>query len=152
EGQDAEDFELIPDGDDAQPDGASEDTVSLTLRRENSIRRSQRNGSVRLRRNISIKKSANADEPQKGQKLIEKETMETGQVKLAVFLQHLRAMGWGYSAMVFLIYFIQTAAFIGQNLWLSDWTSDSVEYYNMTYPSWKRDTRVGVFGALGVAQ
>uniref|UniRef100_A0A3P9ASD7 Canalicular multispecific organic anion transporter 1 n=1 Tax=Maylandia zebra TaxID=106582 RepID=A0A3P9ASD7_9CICH len=147
-----EDFELIPDGDDAQPDGASEDTVSLTLRRENSIRRSQRNGSVRLRRNISIKKSANADETQKGQKLIEKETMETGQVKLAVFLQHLRAMGWGYSAMVFLIYFIQNAAFIGQNLWLSDWTSDSVEYYNMTYPSWKRDTRVGVFGALGVAQ
>uniref|UniRef100_A0A669BJZ4 ATP-binding cassette, sub-family C (CFTR/MRP), member 2 n=1 Tax=Oreochromis niloticus TaxID=8128 RepID=A0A669BJZ4_ORENI len=74
------------------------------------------------------------------------------QVKLGVFLQYLRAMGWGYSAMVFLIYFIQTAAFTGQNLWLSDWTGDSVEYYNMTYPSWKRDTRVGVFGALGVAQ
>lgn len=152
EGQDAEDFELIPGGDDAQPDGALEDTVSLTLKRENSIRRSQRNGSVRLRRNTSVKKSANADEPKKGQKLIEKETMETGQVKLAVFLQYLRAMGWGYSAMVFVIYFIQNAAFIGQNLWLSDWTSDSVQYYNMTYPSWKRDTRVGVFGALGVAQ
>uniref|UniRef100_A0A669AWL8 Canalicular multispecific organic anion transporter 1 n=1 Tax=Oreochromis niloticus TaxID=8128 RepID=A0A669AWL8_ORENI len=150
--QDAEDFELIPDGDDAQPDGASEDTVSLTLKRENSIRRSQRNGSVRLRRNTSIKKSANADEPQKGQKLIEKETMETGQVKLGVFLQYLRAMGWGYSAMVFLSYFTQNVALIGQNLWLSDWTSDSVEYYNMTYPSWKRDTRVGVFGVLGVAQ
>uniref|UniRef100_A0A669DDW2 ATP-binding cassette, sub-family C (CFTR/MRP), member 2 n=1 Tax=Oreochromis niloticus TaxID=8128 RepID=A0A669DDW2_ORENI len=145
-------FELIRDGDDAQPDGASEDTVSLTLEREDSIRRSQRNGSVRLRRNTSVKTSENADEPQKGQKLIEKETMETGQVKLGVFLQYLRAMGWGYSAMVFLIYFIQTAAFTGQNLWLSDWTGDSVEYYNMTYPSWKRDTRVGVFGALGVAQ
>ncbi|XP_035771316.1 canalicular multispecific organic anion transporter 1-like [Neolamprologus brichardi] len=152
EGQDAEDFELIPGGDDAQPDGALEDTVSLTLKRENSIRRSQRNGSVRLRRNTSVKKSENADEPKKGQKLIEKETMETGQVKLAVFLQYLRAMGWGYSAIVFMIYFIQNAAFIGQNLWLSDWTGDSVEYYNMTYPSWKRDTRVGVFGALGVAQ
>uniref|UniRef100_A0A669B6R3 ATP-binding cassette, sub-family C (CFTR/MRP), member 2 n=1 Tax=Oreochromis niloticus TaxID=8128 RepID=A0A669B6R3_ORENI len=148
EGQDAEHFELIRDGDDAQPDGASEDTVSLTLEREDSIRRSQRNG----RRNTSVKTSENADEPQKGQKLIEKETMETGQVKLGVFLQYLRAMGWGYSAMVFLIYFIQTAAFTGQNLWLSDWTGDSVEYYNMTYPSWKRDTRVGVFGALGVAQ
>uniref|UniRef100_A0A669DGK9 ABC-type glutathione-S-conjugate transporter n=1 Tax=Oreochromis niloticus TaxID=8128 RepID=A0A669DGK9_ORENI len=135
--------------DDAQPDGASEDTVSLTLKRENSIRRSQRNG----RRNTSIKKSANADEPQKGQKLIEKETMETGQVtKCFLFLQYLRAMGWGYSAMVFLSYFTQNVALIGQNLWLSDWTSDSVEYYNMTYPSWKRDTRVGVFGVLGVAQ
>ncbi|KAL3972078.1 ATP-binding cassette, subfamily C (CFTR/MRP), member 2 [Sarotherodon galilaeus] len=146
------------DGDDAQPDGASEDTVSLTLERENSIHRSQRNGRFELvkvvdeTRETELKKSANADEPQKGQKLIEKETMETGQVKLAVFLQYLRAMGWGYSAMVFLSYFTQNVAWIGQNLWLSDWTGNSVEYYNMTYPSWKRDTRIGVFGALGVAQ
>ncbi|XP_030603605.1 canalicular multispecific organic anion transporter 1-like [Archocentrus centrarchus] len=152
DGQDTEEFELIPDRDDAQPDSPLEDTVSLTLKRENSIRHSQRNGSVRLRRNTSVKTSENADEPKKGQRLIEKETMETGQVKLAVFLQYLRAMGWGYSATVFVIYFIQNVAFIGQNLWLSDWTSDSVVYFNQTYPSWKRDTRVGVFGALGVVQ
>lgn len=54
--------------------------------------------------------------------------------------------------MVFVVYFIQNIAFIGQNLWLSDWTNDAVVYYNMTYPNWKRDTRVGVFGVLGVAQ
>uniref|UniRef100_A0AAQ4Q2F0 ATP-binding cassette, sub-family C (CFTR/MRP), member 2 n=1 Tax=Gasterosteus aculeatus aculeatus TaxID=481459 RepID=A0AAQ4Q2F0_GASAC len=74
------------------------------------------------------------------------------QVKFSVYLEYLRAMGWGYTVMVFLVYFIQNVAFIGQNLWLSDWTNDAVEYYNMTYPSWKRDTRVGVFGVLGVAQ
>uniref|UniRef100_A0A3P8P716 ATP-binding cassette, sub-family C (CFTR/MRP), member 2 n=1 Tax=Astatotilapia calliptera TaxID=8154 RepID=A0A3P8P716_ASTCA len=135
-GQDAEDIELFPGGDNAQPDGASEDTVSLTLEQENSIRRSQRNGRQVIDETRETALPSRAD----------------FQVKLAVFLQYLRAMGWGYSAMVFLIYFIQTAAFTGQNLWLSDWTSDSVEYYNMTYPSWKRDTRVGVFGALGVAQ
>lgn len=69
-----------------------------------------------------------------------------------MYLQYLRAMGWGYAIMVFVVYFIQNVAFIGQNLWLSDWTGDSVEYANTTYPSWKRDMRVGVFGALGVAQ
>uniref|UniRef100_A0A8C4ENZ2 ATP-binding cassette, sub-family C (CFTR/MRP), member 2 n=1 Tax=Dicentrarchus labrax TaxID=13489 RepID=A0A8C4ENZ2_DICLA len=74
------------------------------------------------------------------------------QVKFSVYLQYLRAMGWGYTVMVFVVYFIQNIAFIGQNLWLSDWTNDAVDYYNMTYPNWKRDTRVGVFGALGVAQ
>uniref|UniRef100_A0A671YDR5 ATP-binding cassette, sub-family C (CFTR/MRP), member 2 n=1 Tax=Sparus aurata TaxID=8175 RepID=A0A671YDR5_SPAAU len=73
-------------------------------------------------------------------------------VKFSVYLQYLRAMGWGYSVMVFVVYFIQNIAFIGQNLWLSDWTNDAVVYYNMTYPNWKRDTRVGVFGVLGVAQ
>uniref|UniRef100_A0A8C4ETT2 Canalicular multispecific organic anion transporter 1 n=1 Tax=Dicentrarchus labrax TaxID=13489 RepID=A0A8C4ETT2_DICLA len=150
--QDTADVELIPEREDTQPDSPLEDTVSVTLKRENSIRRSQRMGSVRLRKNSSIKKSEDADESKQGQKLIEKETMETGQVKFSVYLQYLRAMGWGYTVMVFVVYFIQNIAFIGQNLWLSDWTNDAVDYYNMTYPNWKRDTRVGVFGALGVAQ
>uniref|UniRef100_A0A8C7YTQ9 Uncharacterized protein n=1 Tax=Oryzias sinensis TaxID=183150 RepID=A0A8C7YTQ9_9TELE len=73
-------------------------------------------------------------------------------VKFSVYLQYLRALGWGYTSMVFIIYFIQNVAFIGQNLWLSDWTNDAADYYNQTYPNWKRDTRVGVFGALGIAQ
>ncbi|XP_069548711.1 ATP-binding cassette sub-family C member 2 [Brachyistius frenatus] len=150
--QDTSDLELIPDIVDTQPDSPLEDTVSSTLKRESSIRRSQRNSSVRLRKNSSIRKSEDVGESKKGQRLIEKETMETGHVKFSVYLQYLRAMGWGYSVVVFLIYFIQNIAFIGQNLWLSEWTNDAVEYYNMTYPAWKRDTRVGVFGVLGVAQ
>uniref|UniRef100_UPI0037E8D390 ATP-binding cassette sub-family C member 2 n=1 Tax=Semicossyphus pulcher TaxID=241346 RepID=UPI0037E8D390 len=146
------DVELIPERDDTQPDSPLEDTVSATLKRENSIRRSQRNNSVRRRKNSSLKKTEEAVDSKKGQKLIEKETMETGQVKFSVYLQYMRAMGWGYAIMVFVVYFIQNIAFIGQNLWLSDWTNDAVVYFNKTYPSWKRDTRVGVFGALGVAQ
>eukprot|EP00064_Thunnus_orientalis_P019831 superscaffoldBa00005143_g19961 len=150
--QDTADVELIPETEDTQHDSPLEDTVSVTLKRENSVRRSQRNTRVRLRKNSSIRKSEDVDESKKGQRLIDKETMETGQVKFSVYLQYLRAMGWGYAVMVFLVYFIQNLAFIGQNLWLSDWTNDAVEYYNMTYPAWKRDTRVGVFGVLGVAQ
>uniref|UniRef100_A0A8C5GHF6 ABC-type glutathione-S-conjugate transporter n=1 Tax=Gouania willdenowi TaxID=441366 RepID=A0A8C5GHF6_GOUWI len=133
--QDTEDVELFPETEDTQPDSPLEDTVSATLKRENSIRRSQ-----------------HSVEAKKGQRLIEKETMETGQVKFSIFLQYMRAMGWGYTALVFLIYFTQNIAFIGQNLWLSDWTNDAVEYLNKTYPDSKRDTRVGVFGALGIAQ
>uniref|UniRef100_A0A7N8XUW9 ATP-binding cassette, sub-family C (CFTR/MRP), member 2 n=1 Tax=Mastacembelus armatus TaxID=205130 RepID=A0A7N8XUW9_9TELE len=148
--QDTADLELIPEREDTQPDSPLEDSVSFTLKRENSIRRSQRHG--RLGKNCSIRTPEGADESKAGQRLIEKETMETGQVKFSVYLQYLRAMGWGYSIMVFVVYFIQNIAFIGQNLWLSDWTNDAVEYSNKTYPASKRDTRVGVFGALGVAQ
>ncbi|KAK6293389.1 hypothetical protein J4Q44_G00357150 [Coregonus suidteri] len=151
---DCEEVELVPDLQDPQADAPPEDIVSITLKRESSIRRSQRNGSVRLRKNSSLKKPKPPadDETKKGQRLIEKETMETGQVKFSVYLQYLRAMGWGYSIMFFLVYFIQNVAFIGQNVWLSDWTNDAEDYYNITYPTWKRDTRIGVFGALGVAQ
>ncbi|KAI9535317.1 Canalicular multispecific organic anion transporter 1 [Dissostichus eleginoides] len=150
--QETVDVELIPETEDLQPDSPLEDTVSLTLKRENSICRSKAIGSVRLGRQSSLREPEVADKSNKGQRLIEKETMETGQVKFSVFLQYLRAMGWGYTIIVFLVYLLQNIAFIGQNLWLSDWTNDAVDYYNMTYPSWKRDTRVGVFGVLGVAQ
>lgn len=51
-----------------------------------------------------------------------------------------------------MFYFIQNVAIIGQNLWLSDWTEDAVEYFNTTYPGHIRDMRIGVFGALGLAQ
>uniref|UniRef100_A0A6Q2XEW5 ATP-binding cassette, sub-family C (CFTR/MRP), member 2 n=1 Tax=Esox lucius TaxID=8010 RepID=A0A6Q2XEW5_ESOLU len=144
--------DLFPDGQEAQPDAPPEDIVSTTLKRESSIRRSQRNGRLRKKNYLKKTKPTPGDEIKKGQRLIEKETMETGQVKFSVYLQYLRSMGWCYTSMVFLVYFIQNVAFIGQNLWLSDWTNDAVEYYNMTYPNWKRDTRIGVFGALGMAQ
>lgn len=148
------DVDLIPDSEDIQPDSPLEDTISVTLKRENSIRRSQRKGSVRLRKQNSIKRTENASEAKKGQKLIEKEAMETGRVKFSVYLQYLQAMGWGYSIMVFVVYFIQNVAFIGSNVWLSDWTNEAEKYANISepYPNWKRDLRIGVFGALGVAQ
>lgn len=74
------------------------------------------------------------------------------QVKFSVWFQYVQAMGWGYAFWALFIYIIQNVAFIGQNLWLSDWTNDAVEHYNQTYSPMKRDTRVGVFGALGMTQ
>ncbi|XP_032409131.1 canalicular multispecific organic anion transporter 1-like isoform X2 [Xiphophorus hellerii] len=146
---DKEDF--ISDSEDNQSDVPLADAVSLMLRRENSIRQSQRGNrsSFRLRKNSNLKSPENT---KKGQRLIEKETMETGQVKFSVWFQYVQSMGWGYAFWALFIYIIQNVAFIGQNLWLSDWTNDAVEHYNQTYSPMKRDTRVGVFGALGMTQ
>uniref|UniRef100_A0A673LNP5 Canalicular multispecific organic anion transporter 1-like n=1 Tax=Sinocyclocheilus rhinocerous TaxID=307959 RepID=A0A673LNP5_9TELE len=107
--------------------------------------------SVSLRKSSSVRSKKDSDD-KKGQRLIEKEAMETGRVKFSVYLQYLRSMGWCLVTWSFLFYFIQNVAIIGQNLWLSDWTDDSVKYFNTTYPNHIRDTRIGVFGALGVAQ
>uniref|UniRef100_A0A8C3P3N9 Uncharacterized protein n=1 Tax=Chrysemys picta bellii TaxID=8478 RepID=A0A8C3P3N9_CHRPI len=74
------------------------------------------------------------------------------QVKFSLYLRYLRAVGWGFSASVFITYVAQYAAFVGSNLWLSDWTDDSLRYWNQTYPTSQRDMRIGVFGALGTAQ
>uniref|UniRef100_A0A8B9QHE4 Canalicular multispecific organic anion transporter 1 n=1 Tax=Apteryx owenii TaxID=8824 RepID=A0A8B9QHE4_APTOW len=88
----------------------------------------------------------------KGQQLIEKEAVETGKVKFSMYLRYLRAVGWGFSFWVAMSYLAQYVAFVGTNLWLSAWTDDAQLYLNQTYPPGQRDLRIGVFGALGVAQ
>uniref|UniRef100_A0A8V5GBW7 Canalicular multispecific organic anion transporter 1 n=1 Tax=Melopsittacus undulatus TaxID=13146 RepID=A0A8V5GBW7_MELUD len=88
----------------------------------------------------------------KGQKLIEKEAVETGKVKFSMYLRYLRAVGLWYSFWVAMGYVGQYVAFVGTNLWLSAWTDDAQRYLNETYPLEQRDLRIGVFGALGVSQ
>uniref|UniRef100_A0A672K2V6 ABC-type glutathione-S-conjugate transporter n=1 Tax=Sinocyclocheilus grahami TaxID=75366 RepID=A0A672K2V6_SINGR len=138
---DYEQIDTLPEGLEPQADDSLEDIVSSTLKRENSL----------LRKNSSVRSKKDSGD-KKGQRLIEKEAMETGRVKFSVYLQYMRSMGWCFVTWSFLFYFIQNVAIIGQNLWLSDWTDDSVEYFNTTYPAHIRDMRIGVFGALGLAQ
>uniref|UniRef100_A0A8C9FBP1 Canalicular multispecific organic anion transporter 1 n=1 Tax=Pavo cristatus TaxID=9049 RepID=A0A8C9FBP1_PAVCR len=93
------------------------------------------------------------EEPvKKGQKLIEKEAVETGRVKFSMYLQYLRAVGLGFSFCIAMSYVGDYAAYVGTNLWLSAWTDDAERYQNETYPVQQRDLRIGVFGALGVSQ
>ncbi|KAK9963932.1 hypothetical protein ABG768_005147 [Culter alburnus] len=150
-----EEIDTLPEVLEPQADGSPEDIVSSTLKRENSLRSSQRhsrqNGSVRVRKNSSVRSKKDSGD-KKGQRLIEKEAMETGRVKFSVYLQYLRSMGWCYVSLSFVFYFIQNVAVIGQNLWLSEWTNDAEKYFNETYPNHIRDMRIGVFGGLGLAQ
>uniref|UniRef100_A0A8B9QNC4 Canalicular multispecific organic anion transporter 1 n=1 Tax=Apteryx owenii TaxID=8824 RepID=A0A8B9QNC4_APTOW len=74
------------------------------------------------------------------------------EVKFSMYLRYLRAVGWGFSFWVAMSYLAQYVAFVGTNLWLSAWTDDAQLYLNQTYPPGQRDLRIGVFGALGVAQ
>ncbi|XP_040290616.1 canalicular multispecific organic anion transporter 1-like [Bufo bufo] len=146
------------DGEDPveQSPEVAEDIVTMTLKRENSLHRrklSSMNSS--LRRSLKeVAKNKGEDEKiiEKGQKLIEKETVETGKVKFSLYLKYFRAVGWVYSSSILVTYALQTASFVGQNIWISDWMSDAVPFFNQSYPTSQRDMRVGVYGALGVAQ
>ncbi|KAG8523588.1 Canalicular multispecific organic anion transporter 1, partial [Galemys pyrenaicus] len=158
-----------------------EDAVSLTMKRENSFRRTlsrrSRAGSRRpksLRESLktrSVNTPKKEEELVKGQKLIEKEVIQTGkkipsqrplfstkievgslQVKFSIYLKYLKAIGKYSIAFITLAYMLNSVAFIGSNLWLSAWTSDSKIYNGTTYPASQRDLRVGVYGALGVTQ
>ncbi|XP_041065533.1 canalicular multispecific organic anion transporter 1 [Carcharodon carcharias] len=150
-------------GDDQEPqaDEHPSDVVTLTLKRENSERarcRKWSKSSVRVSLKKAMRDKVLASEKEghveavKGQRLIEKEAVETGKVKYSVYWKYLRMIGWMYSLLIMVLYIAQNVATIGQNLWLSDWTSDASYYANTTYPSSERDKRIGIFGVLGIAQ
>ncbi|XP_078610231.1 multidrug resistance-associated protein 1-like isoform X2 [Branchiostoma floridae x Branchiostoma japonicum] len=83
-------------------------------------------------------------------KLIQKEIAETGRVKSSVFVEYLRSVGITLSVIVCLLYCAQNAASIYSNIWLSEWSND--QPINGTQDVAKRDLRLGVYGALGVAE
>ncbi|KAM4852275.1 ATP-binding cassette sub-family C member 2 [Thomomys bottae] len=139
-----------------------EDAISLNMKRENSLHRtmsrSSRSGSRRQKSLKDSLKTRNAnglkekEEVAKGQKLIQKEFMETGKVKLSIYIKYLQAVGLCSIVVIFLTYMMNSVAFIGSNLWLSAWTSDSQIFNSTTYPTSQRDLRIGVYAALGIAQ
>ncbi|XP_025906528.1 canalicular multispecific organic anion transporter 1 [Nothoprocta perdicaria] len=130
-----------------------DDVVTMTMKREASIQRREFSRSLSKRSTKSFQE-AQKESPKKlkGQQLIEKETVETGKVKFSMYVRYLRAVGWMFSFGIAMGYLAQYVAYVGTNLWLSDWTDDAQRYLNQTYPTGQRDLRIGVFGALGVAQ
>ncbi|KAL6466397.1 hypothetical protein MHYP_G00242010 [Metynnis hypsauchen] len=147
---------VVMKGQDPQVSCTPGDAVSILLKKGGSSLHSQsracNSNSVRRKESFSPRAEEELGS-KKGQRLIETETVQTGGVKFSVYLQYLRSMGWCYGTMFITIYLIQNLAFIGQNLWLSDWTNDAVRYPNeSTYPAHIRDVRVGAYGGLGMAQ
>nr|XP_040031715.1 ATP-binding cassette sub-family C member 3 isoform X1 [Gasterosteus aculeatus aculeatus] len=86
--------------------------------------------------------------PHELQKLIQSETAETGRVKSKVYLEYAKAVGVLLSVFICFLYGCQSAAAIGANIWLSQWTNDASA--NQTQEN--LNMRVGVYAALGIAQ
>ncbi|XP_069374124.1 ATP-binding cassette sub-family C member 3 isoform X3 [Paralichthys olivaceus] len=103
------------------------------------------------RHGCSQKKSPEPQEkkkPHEMEKLIQSETAETGRVKTKVYLEYAKAVGPLLSVFICFLYGCQSAAAIGANIWLSQWTNDAST--NQTKEN--VHMRVGVYAALGIAQ
>ncbi|XP_054584878.1 ATP-binding cassette sub-family C member 2 [Eptesicus fuscus] len=139
-----------------------QDVAPLTMNRENSLHRTlsrrSRSSSRRLKtlknslRTQTVNTPKEEKELVKGQKLIEKEFIQTGKVKFSIYLKYLQAVGWCSIFFIVFAYVTSFVALIGSNLWLSVWTSDSKTFNASNYPASQRDMRIGVYGALGLVQ
>jgi hypothetical protein len=72
------------------------------------------------------------------------------QVKFSVFWAYIRSVGIWVSIAILIFYILNTTASVGANFWLSEWSNDAG--LNGTIDRSQRDLRLGVYGALGLAQ
>lgn len=83
----------------------------------------------------------------------EKVFSSSPQVKLAVFLSYMRAVGMFSSIMILLFYTLANACSVGSNFWLSAWsTANTDRPANTTSDNNDTNLYLGVYGALGLAQ
>ncbi|BFZ17907.1 hypothetical protein BsWGS_20945 [Bradybaena similaris] len=84
-------------------------------------------------------------------KLVQAEAMETGTVKLNVYMTYVRAIGIGLSIVIIMFSILFNATGIYSNIWLSQWSNDA-RNPNITADENNRNMRLGVYGALGILQ
>lgn len=86
-----------------------------------------------------------------GTKLVQAEAAETGRVKWWVYFAYFGAIGAAWMAPIVVMNVASQAFSIGSNLWLSAWSND-LPLPDGSQDIGKRDMRLGVYGALGLAQ
>ncbi|XP_012587108.1 PREDICTED: multidrug resistance-associated protein 1 [Condylura cristata] len=81
-------------------------------------------------------------------KLMEADKAQTGQVKLSVYWDYMKAIGLFISFLSIFLFLCNHVAALASNYWLSLWTDDPI--VNGTQQHTR--VRLGVFGALGISQ
>ncbi|CAH1105172.1 unnamed protein product [Psylliodes chrysocephalus] len=113
-----------------------------SIQRLNSIEKSTRKQSVEDSKKMF----------QTGEKLIEVEKAETGNVRWSVYKHYLKSIGMIFMLSTLIFNMIYQGFSVGSNVWLGVWADDTSLAYNGTVNAAKRDMYLGVYGALGLGQ
>ena len=87
-----------------------------------------------------------------GDRLIEDETADTGNVRKSVYFHYFRSIGWDIGALTIAFHISAHALTAYSNVWLSKWSSEPVSLNRTEDNTAKRDLYLGVYGGLGFAQ
>ncbi|XP_043270601.1 multidrug resistance-associated protein 1 isoform X1 [Venturia canescens] len=130
--------------------GSANESINGSLRRQQSTE-SYHSKSESLNRSASVK-GRDSLQPKTGEKIIEAEKAETGSVKLRVYVHYLKSIGWFLSISTIIMNAVFQSFSIGSNVWLTKWSDDNVTSTSGSIYYEKRDTYLGVYGALGLGQ
>ena len=113
--------------------------------------------SVKLDRTGSVTSKTSTANEKAGEKIIVKEKIESGNVKISIVLEYFKACRLWLSLVFFLMYVLSNLADMGSSFWLSDWSNDAIlndtDFTNTTRPEVKsKFFRLGIYSALGLSK
>ncbi|CUT98873.1 multidrug resistance associated protein 1 [Echinococcus multilocularis] len=138
--------------DDAEPLSSAQSRSSPIKEAQESNRKASR-----AYKSATIAKGEKTDGEPKGNL----ETSAIGRVKLVVFWMYIRNMGLGLFLGGVLFLFFTQIAWLGNNIWLADWSNDASKFVNNTGVSSNQTTvqpmksvglRLGVYAVIGMCQ
>lgn len=90
--------------------------------------------------------------PRRGERLIEKEKAEVGNVRLDVYKYYLENLGYWMIFVIFLIQIVTQGIGVGSNAWLGLWSDDDdLLDANGSVNTGKRNMYLAGYGAIGLA-
>ncbi|KHJ45686.1 ABC transporter, ATP-binding protein [Trichuris suis] len=123
--------------------------ASKTQSHENLPDGVQLNHLPNVERSMSIVEGEEHVEEAKGEgKLVEEEVAATGGVKLKVYMSYFKAIGLLTMLVIALLYVGSSGFNIGSSFWLADWSNEALSPES----AHSVETRIGVYGGLGIAQ
>lgn len=93
------------------------------------------------------KMSKNNDEG----KLIEKEVIEEGSIKLQVYKKYIQVVGWKILLLIFIGFLFSNVFSFLTSLWLEQWSNDAYDLAKLNDTS-NKINRITVYGLLGIGE
>lgn len=134
---------------------AKEDVITIELKRleEEAVKKSanrELTPELRASPHKISDKIAIQDKSENTQGVTDREVAQVGSVSLDVHLRFVRTMGINF-VVALVIYILSSVFTIGTNLWLSEWSNDSMNPASAN-DTHLRDVRLGVYAGLGIGE
>lgn len=115
--------------------------------------------SSNIKSDDKLKKKTNGlNETKIGEKLIEKEKVQSGNVKISVILEYLKACRLWLSAIFIVMYILSTSSDMASSFWLSSWSNkvdqQKSDIANKTMPNDENSKffQLGIYATLGFSK
>lgn len=85
-------------------------------------------------------------------RIIEKENIETGKVKIEIYLKYIRAIGYFICFIFLIIYVLSSILGVLSNLWLADWSDHAAKIQSNVNNTFETHKRLIIYTSLGMGQ